>query len=241
MELMQLPASPDYLILVEQAGTEESSKRRCPLHKEIRNAAKSGLWQRVLSQIEQDPSQICQHNRVGWSSLILAIYHSAPIEIIATMLALVSAEERKILLSTPVPNGSRLCLHFATRFSSNLEVIKILTDPYPRALIAKSTDGVTPLDRAVYYRKDPDILNWLKSETQKQKDIYELERYNRKLRSVVMHCCESRCAFQFRESHDLKNGPHFVVRVYSYMYEREMIGMFSEILSYVGVHSIPSS
>jgi hypothetical protein len=225
------------------SATEESAcsstlkSQTCPLQKHIRNHS----WPLVLSQIKQDPSQICHHNRVGWSSLILAIYHSAPPEIISEMLCLISYKERKTLLSTPVPNGSRLCLHFATRYSSNLEVIISLTEPYPRAVLAKSDDGVTPLDRAIYYRKDKEILNWLEAETQKQKESYEKECYNQKLRAIVVECCQSRW-LEVCDDDDNKptNGAELVVQMYGYAKEREMISLFWSVLSYVGVHSIPS-
>jgi hypothetical protein len=207
--------------------------KKCPpLQRHIRSRS----WPLVMSQIRKDPSQICQHNRVGWSSLILAIYHSAPPEIIRKMISLVSSDDRRILLSTPVPNGSRVCLHFATRFSSSLEVIQLLTESYPRALVVKSTDGVTPLDRAIYYRKDNEILSWLEAATRQEQMLYEKEVYNKKLRDLIVKCCESRWA-EIRDNSDI--GEEFFVQVYGYAREREMIGLFWNVLSYVGVHTMP--
>merc|ERR1719254_176730 len=57
---------------------------RCPVHKHIRNHS----WSTVKSIIRNDTSQITVRNRVGWSSLILAVYHAAPVEVIAEMLSL---------------------------------------------------------------------------------------------------------------------------------------------------------
>jgi len=211
-------------------------KPRCALHKHIRKH----FWPEVLSSMKQDPSQICRHNSVGWSSLILAIYHSAPIDIISAMLTLVSREERASLLSTPVPNGSRLCLHFASRYCSDLEVIKLITESYPHALLVKSTDGVTPLNRAVYYRKDVLILNWFETETRAQSILYEIKRYNERLRKIVVQCCETR--WLKISDHDTvrsTNAGDFVAQVYGFAKERAMIGLFWDVLSYVGVQSIP--
>lgn len=212
------------------------AKRRCPLHKLIRNHS----WSLVSLQMKRDPSLICFYNNMGWSSLTLSIYHSAPPDIIFQMLSLISSDDRKALLSTPVPNGSRLCLHFAARFSSNLDVIKSLTEPYPCALLVKSNDGVTPLDRALYYRQDPEILNWLEAETQKQKDFYEKEKYNQGLRATVIKCCNSRRTQVWSFIDVPTNEADFVVQIYGFFRDREMFSLFWNVLSYVGVHSIPS-
>jgi len=212
--------------------------KRCALHKNIR----SHYWPVVLTLMHQDPSQICRQNSVGWSSLTLAIYHLAPLEIISAMLALVSYEEKASLLSTPVPNGSRLCLHFASRYSCDLEIIKLITESYPHALLVKSTDGVTPLDRAVYYRKDVLILNWLETTTQAQKVIYEINRYNQRLRDVIVECCESRWSeIGGNDTISATSSVDFIAQVFGYAKERAMISLFWDVLSYVGIHSIPSS
>jgi len=212
-------------------------RSRCPLHKHIRKH----VWQLVLSTMQHDPSQICQQNSVGWSSLILAIYHSAPFEIIAAMFTLTSCKERTSLLSTPVPNGLRLCLHFATRYSSDLDVIQLVTECYPHALLVKSNDGVTPLDRAIYYRKDALIVSWLDTKTTAQKTIYEIDRYNEKLRDEVVNCCESRWSeIASNEYPSSGNNGDFIAQVYGFSKERAMIALFVDILSYVGIHSIPS-
>jgi len=171
---------------------------------------------------------------------MLAIYHSAPIEIVVAMFNLITRKERDSLLSTPVPNGSRLCLHFASRYCSDLEVIKLITESYPPALLVQSTDGVTPLDRAIYYRKDESIVNWFESETRAQRIIYELERYNERLRDEVVKCCEARwLTIGNRDTVRSTDTGGFVCQVYGYAKERAMIGLFWDVLSYVGVQSIP--
>jgi len=198
---------------------------RCPVHKHIRDHS----WSTVKSIIRNDASQISLKNRVGWSSLILAVYHSAPVEVIAEMLALVSEKKRILLLSTPVPNGNRLCLHFAARFADNLEVVKLLTEPYPLALILLSTDGNRPLDRAMYYGKDNSILHYLETATKQE----ELRVDNQKLRHVIILCCQK---FYNENTQDKKESSiHFIVELYRYSREREMIGLFWNVLSYVGI------
>lgn len=224
----------------EEEHSLKRSRQRQPLQKYIRKRS----WSSVMTEILRDPSQIYLQNGVGWSSLILAIYHSAPCKVISKMLTLLSEDRRRYLLSTPVPTGSRLCLHFAARYSNSLEVIQLLTEPYPEALLAKSSDGVTPHERAVYYRKDTPILLWLEKETRKQKDLQNLQKYNQNLRNMVTLCCKSRWK-------DVKDGGidtissttygGIVVHLYVFTMEREMISLFWNILSYVGVQSIPSS
>lgn len=174
---------------------------------------------------------------------MLAIYHSAPLEVISDMLGLVSYEEKVTLLSTPVPNGSRLCLHFASRYSSDLDVIKLITESYPHALLIKSDDGVTPLDRAHYYGKDATILNWLETKTKAHQDIYDIKRYNKELRYVVLNCCKFRWSENNLSEIDLTsatNDGDFVAHMYGYTKERAMIGLFWKVLSYVGEQNIPS-
>lgn len=223
--------------LPTDSSADPPRKPRCPLHKNIR----SHRWPTVATLMHHDPSQICRHNSVGWSSLTLAIYHLAPPEIISAMLALISHDQRASLLSTPVPNGKRLCLHFASRYARDLEVIRLIAESYPHALLVKSNDGVTPLDRAVYYRKDGEILSWLGKKTEAQKAIYEIERYNRRLRDVVVECCEVRWAnIGDRDGISEDNAVDFVSQVYGFAKERAMIALFWDVLSYVGIHNIPT-
>jgi hypothetical protein len=224
-------------------GEQESSfgtNRCCPLHKHIRNK----VWTAVMSHIREHPSHIGWQNRVGWSSLILAIYHSAPLEVIAEMLALLSPDEQNRLLSTPVPNGARLTLHFAARFCHELEIFKVLVEPYPLALAVPSTDGSRPLDRAIYYSKDANILQYLEQETKQQ----VLSINNEKLRHFIMKCCQecwSKQQQQQQEQQQQQQGGtagsnedknlQFIVNLYGYSKEREMINLFRDVLSYVGI------
>ena len=199
-----------------------------PLHKLIR--ARS--WKLVLPLIRSDPAQILHTNRVGWTSLILSIYHNAPADVIAEMLALVSEADRKELLKTPVPNGSRLCLHFVARFSDNLEVYKLITEPYPKALIVASEDGVRPIDRATYYRKEADILNYLEMAT--EKELHRLR--NQKMQQTVLECCQHLTMVGYKDERILNETSDimFILDIYSYLRDREMDDIFCEITSYVG-------
>ncbi len=218
-------------------------RRRCPLHKPIRNRE----WLEVRKLMREDPSQLSKMNEHGWSSLTLSIYHIAPVDIIAEMMSILSHEEQVTLLSTPVPNGSRLCLHFAARYANDLEVMKVLTGAYPPALLVKSTDGLTPFDRAVYYRKDAEILQYLEQATKKQQDLENLQKYNKDLRYSILLACE-RCRDSDERSRDSEQSFIFgeidgtvvlTQELYSYCKEREMISLFWNVLSYVGVNSIP--
>jgi ankyrin repeat protein len=213
------------------------SYRRCPLHKHIRNKA----WLAVTSHIREHPSHIGRQNRVGWSSLILAIYHNAPLEVIAEMLALLSPDEQNRLLSTPVPNGARLSLHFAARFSHELELFKLLVEPYPLALAVPSTDGSRPLDRAIYYSKDAKILQYLEQETKQQVLLIN----NEKLRHFIMDCCQECWSKQQQQQQQQQQrgtagskedkNLQFILNLYGYSKEREMINLFRNVLSYVGI------
>eukprot|EP00980_Cylindrotheca_fusiformis_P030765 scaffold25406_cov117-Cylindrotheca_fusiformis.AAC.4 len=204
--------------------------QRCSLHKHIRNKA----WSAVAAHIRDHPCDISKHNRVGWSSLVLALYHNAPVEVIADMLSLVQPDERHRLLSTPVPTGGRLSLHFAARFAQDLEVFKILVEPYPLALAVPSTDGNRPLDRAIYYRQDAQILQYLQDQTKKQLRLIN----NDKLRQVVLECCDT-CWTRQQQVGFVARGKdehfQFVLQFYGYTKEREMIGLFENVLSYVGI------
>lgn len=211
-------------------------RKRCRLHKPIRNKD----WPDVLNLVRIAPRDVCEMNGYGWNSLTLAIYHGAPIEVISEMLSCLSAKERVEVLSSAVPNGCRLCLHFAARYIDNVETFKLLTENYPPALLHVSNDGVSPLQRAIYYRKDREILEYLDSATRKERDRQELRKYNNKLRRTVVQCCEH----QLRKNNDPSGAPlsvKFVVDLYLFSNEREMIGLFLNVLSYVGIESIPLS
>ena len=212
-------------------------RKRCPLHKPIRDHD----WSEVSRLIRVDPLQIIKANGCGWSSMTLALYHGAPVNIISDMLSFLSHKDQTALLSMKVPNGSRVCLHFAARYACHLEVIKLLTEAYPYALLLVSDDGVTPLDRAIYYRKDTEILRYLEVATKKQRNLANLKEYNDKLRLTVLMACE-------RHRNDIPSGtcinpedyPRLPSELYRYCKGREMIGLFWEMLEYVGVDSIPS-
>ncbi|KAL3937735.1 MAG: hypothetical protein SGBAC_007215 [Bacillariaceae sp.] len=186
-----------------------------------------------------NPHHIGQLNRMGWSSLILAVYHDAPVFLIAEILSLISEHERRALLSTPVPNGARLCLHFCARFSTNVETFRLLVEAYPLALVVPSADGNRPLDRAIYYHKDTQILRYLEETTKKQMAFID----NIKLRRVILDACALQLIRMQRLSM-LNNKPFilqvddktkFVLGIFGYAKERAMIGLFWEILSYVGI------
>lgn len=213
-------------------------RKRCPLHKAIRNRQ----WSVVSGIIQTDPSQIGTTNGHGWSSMTLAIYHFAPLDTISEMLSLLSPQEQAKILSTPVPNGSRLCLHFAARYASNLETIMLLTEAYPAALLVASDDSVIPLERANYYRKDADILRYLELATKKQQDLVNLQKYNKSLRHTVLLACERYRNDQHPNNYYLEeaDGNCLVAcELYRYCKDREMIGLFWNVLGYVGVNSIP--
>ncbi|CAJ1959677.1 unnamed protein product [Cylindrotheca closterium] len=217
------------------ANQSNNRLMKCPLHKHIRNKA----WPTVSTFIQKNPQQIGQLNRMGWSSLILAVYHDAPVSVIAEMLSLLTPDERRALLSTPVPNGARLCLHFCARFSSNVETFRLLVEAYPLALVVPSADGNRPLDRAIYYHKDTEILRYLEETTKKQLAFID----NIELRRVILDAC----ALQWNRMQSSNNKPfhfilpvvddktRFVMDIFGYAKEREMIGLFWEILSYVGI------
>ena len=224
-------------------------RKHCPIHKLIR----SQNWPAVIELAKRNPSLITEVNGVGWSSLILAIYHMAPTEVIAEMLDSLAiydagndtennANTAERLLSQTVPTGNRLCLHFATRFCSSLDVLQLLVDAYPRALLHKSDDGSTPLDRAVYYRKDKSILKWLESATKAEQSIYDLEEYNHQLRNMIWKACKVNHIYYRRHQRSPVNSEtQFVLGLFSYTKEREMIGLFQTVISYVGVRRIPNS
>jgi len=244
------------------------NKRRSPVHKQIREKN----WSVVSRQIRNDPSLISDINGVGWSSLTLAVYHKAPTYIIAEMLEFADHHDNnneecefsysfndginnnnnqkkttEVLLSKSVTSGNRLCLHFAACYCDSLEVVQILAEAWPRALLHKSRDGYTPLDRAKHYDKDDKMLNWLEERTKEEKQTYALEQYNCLLKQCVLNACEEhytqkiirglgRPTATFRL---LEGDIQFVVDLYIWTKEREMIGLFQSIMSWVGVYKIP--
>ena len=219
-------------------------RKKCAIHKPIRNRQ----WAEVRKLMREDPSQLVKTNDHGWSSLLLSIYHSAPIDIISEMMCLLSPENLVALLSTPVTSGSRLCLHFAARYTDNVEVIKLLTEAYPPALLATSSDGLTPLNRAVYYRKDATIIQYLEQATRKQQNFDRLQKYNQQLRYTVLLACErfrigSTCTDPSSSSNtfcdEVNESNVLALELYRYCKEREMISLFGNVLSYVGVHNVP--
>jgi hypothetical protein len=166
--------------------------------------------------------------------MTLCLYHSAPTDVISEMLTLVPPSDQKTLLSTPIPNGSRLCIHFAARYANDLETIKLLTEAYPSALLVPSDDGILPVDRAIYYRKDATILKYLETMTKQQRNVEQLQQYNATLRYAVLLAC--------KQQHDHGNDPESIRLVhdlYDYCHKREMMGIVWNMLSYVGVQSIP--
>jgi len=208
-------------------------RNRCPLHKEIRQKE----WPVVLERVRKDSSLIFIMNSVGWSSLTLAIYHGAPPELIMEMLALSPSQDLHKLLSTPIPTGRRLVLHFAVRFCKTLEVIQAIAEPHRRALLHKSEDGVTPLDRARYYRQDASILDWLTRATEQEERKWLRQKQNKRLQQEVRCCCHILYKSGDRQEFpsQLDDGARFVVSLFSYMEEREMKLLFEEILAYVGI------
>lgn len=211
-------------------------RSKCALHKLIRNRE----WVEVRRLMRDDPSQLSKTNSHGWSSVTLSIYHIVPVDILSEMMSLLSSEEIVAILSTPVPNGSRLCLHFAARYSNDLEMIKLLTEAYPQALLVTSNDGLTPLDRAVYYRKDAEILQYLQHATRKQQDLENLQNYNKQLRYTVLLACERTQILDQTSALGNSDGANILTQeLYWYCKEREMISLFWNVLSFVGVDSIP--
>lgn len=198
--------------------------RRCRLHRDIRNHK----WETVKKTIELDPTTVREYNRFGWSSLLLAIYHQAPEWVIQIMLT--QESDNTDLLSTQLPNGSRLCLHFAARYSDNLEVFKLLVEGFPSATLIPSTDGSLPVERARFYQKDPSIVNYLQKEMTAEQTRRDLQRYNRKLQFTVLLCLEHASV-----------GSELVQKVYEYAKEREMPSLIQQIVGYVGVRALPRS
>ena len=123
----------------------------------------------------------------------------------------------------------------------------MLVEAYPLALVVPSADGNRPLDRAIYYHKETEILRYLEESTKKQLAFID----NIKLRRVVLDACAlqwnriqrmKRVAEGNDEEEKMKlmqsnmdDKTKFVLDIYGYAKEREMIGMFWEILSYVGI------
>ena len=228
---------------VSQTDDDCKPRKRCVIHKPIRNRQ----WTEVRKLMREDPSQLVKTNDHGWSSLVLSIYHIAPIDIISEMMSLLSPENLVAMLSTPVTSGARLCLHFAARYTDNVEVIKLLTEAYPPALLATSSDGLTPLNRAVYYRKDASIIQYLEQATRKQQNFDRLQKFNQQLRYTVLLACEKKskmieCPDQ--EScntfcDELNESNALTLELYRYCKDREMISLFGNVLSYVGVQNVP--
>ena len=267
---------------------------KCPIHPRIRQRK----WSEVTRVMKQNPSHyILQQNSQGWSSMTLCLYHSAPLEVISEMISLLSVEDQRTLLSTRIPNGSRVCLHFAARYATNVETLQVLTEAFPPALLMASDDGILPVDRAIYYRKDAAILHYLEQRTKQQRNVQLLKQFNTSLRYTVILACEHfhrqqpqrqqqqqqchddnppnlHCNYQLVVPHPKKGfsagccgtrgapkkvmlGGHekddddeqqqqqqkeqnlwLVKELYTYCKERELKGMFWNVLSFVGVQSI---
>lgn len=223
-------------IVSHQTDDDCRPRKKCTIHKPIRNRQ----WAEVRKMMREDPSLLVKTNDHGWSSLLLSIYHIAPIEIISEMISLLSPENLVALLSTPVTSGSRLCLHFAARYTDNVEVVKLLTEAYPPALLATSSDGLTPLNRAVYYRKDASIIQYLEQATRKQQNFDRLRKFNQQLRYTVLWACEkARIGTDSNRTFCNNESNVLTVELYRYCKEREMISLFGNVLSYVGVHNVP--
>ena len=276
---------------------ESQTRRRtgkCPIHPLIRHRK----WSEVTRVMKQDPSNyILQQNGQGWSSMTLCLYHSAPLEVISEMISLLSIDDQHTLLSTRIPNGSRVCLHFAARYATEVETIQVLTEAFPSALLMASDDGILPVDRAIYYRKDAAILHYLEQRTKQQRNVQLLKQFNTSLRYTVLLACEhyhhhqpqqqpqpqqwgdgsppnhhGNCQSVVQHSQDgfiagrrgIFGIPKLVIigsreidedekqllprqqeqdlwlvkELYNYCKEREVMGMFWNVLSFVGVESI---
>jgi hypothetical protein len=179
-----------------------------------------------------------------------------------------SPRERTDLLSRALPNGRRLCLHFAARYSDDLHIIRLLVTAYPPALLLRSDDGGTALDRAKFYQKDTAIIDYLERATTAEQDRVSLSSYNRTMRATVVWCCSVLNTNNNSKNHvhddndanddddndnnkgdgdnnnkddDDNNNIVFVSRLYQHAKEREMPGLFRTVLDYVGVHRLPPS
>jgi hypothetical protein len=240
----------EVVVADHQPEVEAAVTRTCPLHKVIR----SRRWERVHDMVDRDPKTVRQCNRHGWSSLLLAIYHRAPDWILQSMIQSQSSSprDRSELLSRALPNGRRLCLHFAARYSDDLHIIQQLVTAYPPALLLRSDDGGTALDRAKFYQKDTAIIDYLQRATTAEQDRVDLLSYNRTLRATVVWCCSLLNANNSKDDNDDNNNGNgnedndddnnnivFVSRLYQHAKEREMPGLFRTVLDYVGVHRLP--
>jgi hypothetical protein len=286
------PPPPPSLRLLDQQQQQiqdnaesQQQPQRCPaLHKVIRTRC----WERVHDAIQRDPRTVRQCNRHGWSALLLAIYHGAPDWIIQAMLlsqqlsSPTSSTKRTRqrgdgdppphstvnvtdLLSRAVPNGKRLCLHFAARYTDDLHIFQLLVEPYPTALLTRSDDGMVPLDRARFYQKDAAIIDYLQQQMTAEQNRVDLQSYNHILRETVVACCAAAYAMSRtgggvptigpagssnrNKKHDddndddddgTKTNVALVRRLYRHAQERGMPGLFRHtILDYVGVHRLP--
>jgi hypothetical protein len=140
-----------------------------------------------------------------------------------------------------------LCLHFAARYATDVETVKLLAEAFPPALLIPSDDGIIPVDRAIYYRKDAKILHYLEKVTKQQRNREQLRYYNRTLRYTVILACQHAPSYKRLQQHPWRvprgegEDEHVVLvkELYDYCKEREMMGIFWNMLSYVGVQSIP--
>lgn len=205
---------------------------RCPLHNSIRHHK----WDEVLHLIDQQPDWIRRRNRMGWSSLILAVYHQAPTAVIERILRPTPSTNNSDLLALPVPNGSRLCLHFAARYTDDLATLQSIVEGYPAALLQPSADGVRAVERAQYY--DKSFHSYLVTATAQEQARADRHQYNQRLRRMVALCCARRCCSGGVQQQQTPKDLELVLQLYRFAKEREQHCLFGAVLEYVGV--VPS-
>ena len=99
----------------------------------------------------------------GATSLVYASSCKAPVEVLESMILLSKLEKKNILDITS--SELRLPLYHTSHNHPDPVVIKLLVRHYPSALLAKSKQGRTALDRAILRSKSPVVLCLLRKLT----------------------------------------------------------------------------
>ncbi|GMH93504.1 hypothetical protein TrVE_jg510 [Triparma verrucosa] len=233
---------PDFL--PDSDGSENYIPRAergltCPLHKLIRDAAKSArdnptktpdasTMSEIVKHLRSKPNDVLSLNGVGWTPLHLALYHRLSYSLIDLLLTSLPPSLRPILCSTRTLKCSRLPLHFASRFIDDIRIYELLQSLHPSGVLEKCSNEVTPVERAKVNKKDLRIISFLSNEEKKQMVIWRRKRRNLDLKYEAISCMDRKWEEEGSETKD------FRVFVYGYCKERE-IGLFRDIISYIGV------
>ena len=123
-------------------------------------------WDKIPARIKRLPTQatvdeLFYQDEFGQTTFAIASFRTAPVEVLESMLLLgnLDAEKRNIL--DIAADDLRLPLHNTAHYHPSPNAIKLLVRRHHPALLAKDSDGFTPLGLAIKHNESADVEDLL--------------------------------------------------------------------------------